>query len=108
MCLSRFRCSNRKGDPVTTKEVLTQARALIANEKDWCQGTAENMSGQRCAIGAIRVATTGSAGVQNQDTVRAREWLREVIGQSISGYNDSRSHECVISAFDLAIEKCET
>ena len=83
---------------MTTKEGLEAARRLITKPEDWCQGDFYS-GGACCALGALkRVGAHGSE----------RNLLREVMGtHEIGWYNDSHSHECVLAAFDAAIERCE-
>jgi len=39
-----------------TLRVLEEARGLIAQREDWTQGTLETKRGERCAVGAVRLA----------------------------------------------------
>lgn len=86
-------------------EVLKEVRALIADPADWCQGAIDEPKpggGMRhCSIGALGCAANWGA-----EIAAAKAALYDVIGlSSIATYNDHHSHECVLAAFDAAIEK---
>ena len=103
-----------------TREVLTKARGLITDESAWCQGTLKD--GERhCSIGAIAKTldlpvdvnvVTKNILLQSADLNEAAGYIRNVIpaqgGYSVlndvARYNDSNPHECVLAAFDAAIE----
>lgn len=96
---------------MTTREVLTEARALISDEENWCQGSLEYLPGQMCAVGAIQKAATGDALKSNPASTLAWLALDRVIGEKnglTMGYNDASetTHSCIITAFTAAIENC--
>lgn len=91
-----------------TRETLIEARALIEDPKHWTQGTMQTTVrggpfGSRsitayCAVGAIAKVR---GGVLKIDDCLVAFW--PIVG-GIMGYNDGSSHECVLQAFDAAIE----
>ncbi len=82
-----------------------QARGLIEQREDWTQGTLETFRGERCAVGALRLA----ADFLNYPVAgRVACDLRTEIAiehgfASIEAMNDRSRHETVLSAFDTAI-----
>ena len=99
-------------EPVDLK-VLKAAKAIIADERDWCKGAERDidMSGHEsfCAIGAINAASVsedehGWFGVTDN---LAGDRLESAIGQYIDIFNDDppTTHADVMAAFDLAIEQ---
>lgn len=91
---------------MTTREVLTNARALVA--QGWTQGDWRDGSCY-CAAGALRSVTRGMLGDAWVEAVAA---LKAAIGRhrfcgdrEIIGWNDTpgRTQEEVIAAFDRAI-----
>lgn len=88
-----------------TLRVLEEARGLIELPEDWTRGTLETYRGERCAVGALRLATDflnyEEAGRQ------AHALLTEIAAErgfsSIEAMNDYSRHEAVLSAFDTAI-----
>ena len=98
-------------------------------------GQNEGITGPYCAIGALAKATetfsigptlggnrrTGSghaalyilveSNVDNIDMQEVRKQavalLEDCLGRPVHEYNDSNPHECVMAAFDAAIEKAE-
>ena len=101
-----------------TREILIQAREWLSNPDHWTRGIRENALGQTCAIGAINRA----CGVSNQDLPYVQPENREALsalGSVIDKYcsrmeekiyhlNDEAGYECVMEAFDAAIEKLAT
>jgi hypothetical protein len=85
--------------------VLAEARGLIERREDWTQQTLETIRGERCAVGALRLA----ADFLNYPVAgrRAHELLAEVARDrgfsSVEAMNDRSRHEAVLSAFDAAI-----
>jgi hypothetical protein len=85
--------------------VLAEARGLIERREDWTQGTLETFRGERCAVGALRLA----AGFLNYELAGrlAHARLAEIAAErgfsSIEAMNDYSRHEAVLSAFDMAI-----
>lgn len=88
--------------------VLLAARTLIADPKDWTQGSyARSPSGrvclprdevacQWCAVGALAFVTVDHDG--------AYECMERAVGErAVSGFNDSSTHAEVIAKFDEAI-----
>lgn len=105
---------------MTTREVLEQARAFI--EQGWSRRTLEGMNGNVCAIGAIkRAAGLNAQGPYDSTNTYYRCATRAVARTIAKGtylnfadaahrvvqYNDNsgRTKECVLAAFDAAIEK---
>jgi hypothetical protein len=85
--------------------VLEEARGLIEQREDWTQGTLETAGGQRCALGALRLA----AEFLNYDAAGrlACVLLTEIAAgrgfSSVEAMNDHSRHEAVLSVFDTAI-----
>lgn len=112
---------------MTTREALQAARDLISDEGNWCQGDFAR-DNRVCAAGAIGLASgariergflggsmIGFGGVmtgRTEATEAALSALAAILPPSrtirttarIAEYNDSRSHACVLQAFDAAIE----
>jgi hypothetical protein len=88
-------------------QVLTVARALIEDRKDWVQRRYETRDGRRCAVGALR----GAARLMNLNGTQpvAHAFLLSVaMGRGfndIESMNDNSSHRQVVSAFDEAISR---
>jgi len=85
--------------------VLEEARGLIAEREDWVQGSYETLRGERCAVGAIRLAASfldyERAGAAAQDILTFIALQRGY--RDIEAMNDHSRHEAVLAAFDLAI-----
>ena len=85
--------------------VLEEARGLIEQREDWTQGNLETLRGQRCALGALRIA----ADFLNYPTAGrlAHALLADIAAErgfsSVESMNDYSRHEAVLSAFDAAI-----
>jgi hypothetical protein len=85
--------------------VLEEARGLVEQREDWTQGTLETIRGERCAVGALRLA----AGFLDYPLAGrlAHALLAEIAAErgfsSIEAMNDYSRHEAVLSAFDTAI-----
>jgi hypothetical protein len=85
--------------------VLEEARGLIEQREDWAQGTLETLGGQRCALGALRLA----ADFLNYEAAGrlANALLTDIAAErgfsSVEAMNDYSRHEAVLSAFDTAI-----
>ncbi len=94
------RKANRTARAIT---LLRNARALIADEKDWIQGVYER-DGRRCAIGALMAASRKTdrttRRLANERLLRV---AREVGYHSVESMNDSSSHKEVLAMFDAAI-----
>jgi hypothetical protein len=85
--------------------VLAEARSLIELREDWTQGTLETVRGERCAVGAVRLAAEFfDYAVPGRI---ALDWLGRVAAArgyaSIEAMNDRSRHAQVLSAFDAAI-----
>lgn len=106
---------NTQSSPtLSTIEILTRAKALIQDPKNWTQGeyarSAEGIPiGERhpratcfCSMGAIRRVTGSSSNLfyKNLDALRAVE---VVTCEPLSEYNDSHTHAEVIAKFNEAI-----
>jgi hypothetical protein len=88
--------------------VLVEARGLIEQREDWTRGTLETLRGERCAVGALRIATDL---LNDDDAGRiARDLLTQIAIErgfaSIEAMNDHSRHEAVLAAFDRAIQIC--
>jgi hypothetical protein len=99
---------------MNTLEILTAARAKIADEKNWCQGGyAKDEGGNStssystsackwCSIGALKsVSGESYAGYNN-----ALDCLVGIIQSPIPNYNDTHTHAEVLAAWDKAIAEC--
>jgi hypothetical protein len=91
-------------DPAVVR-VLEEARGLIEQRQDWVQGRYETVGGERCAVGAVRIAAElfdyAEAGS------RAERLLARVAAHrgftSVEAMNDRSPHGHVLTAFDEAI-----
>ncbi len=85
--------------------VLEEARGLIAEREDWRQGSYETLRGERCAVGALRLAAEyldyRVAGLVAQDMLTLIALSRGY--RDIETMNDHSRHEAVLAAFDEAI-----
>jgi hypothetical protein len=86
----------------TTQQVLAQARELISDKNKWgtgCFAEPESWDGKRrlCAMGAIKA-------VDRSKATECFNTLRDFMKMGVRRFNDSHSHECVLAAFDAAIE----
>jgi hypothetical protein len=85
--------------------VLEEARGLIAQREDWTQGALETFRGERCAVGALRLA----ADFLDYELAGrlAHDLLRQIAAErgfsSVEAMNDYSRHDAVLSAFDTAI-----
>ena len=85
--------------------VLEEARGLIEQREDWTQGILETFRGERCAVGALRLA----AEFLNYEAAGRLAYARlaEIAAargfSSIEAMNDYSRHEAVLNAFDTAI-----
>lgn len=98
---------------MNTLEILTAARAKIADEKNWCQGEyARDVDGVStgannseacswCSFGSIASIVGGFKGVYTSS-----EFLEKFMGDDIAKYNDSHTHSEVLAAWDWAIAEC--
>lgn len=101
---------------ISPRRILTEAKALIVNSDNWCQGEMERRhmftsSGgtQYCARGAIYKVTR-----DDEDAYEAREvaerLLREAAKEIMNAdlatpviVNDELGHDAVMRMFDIAI-----
>ena len=88
--------------------MLIEARGLIEKKEDWTRGTLETLRGERCAVGALRIATEF---LDYPDAGRvAHDMLTRIAIErgfaSIEAMNDHSRHEAVLMAFDRAIGRC--
>jgi hypothetical protein len=91
-------------DPAVVR-VLQEARGLIEQRQDWVQGRYETVGGERCAVGAVRIAAelfdyaeAGSRAERLLARVAARRGFT-----SVEAMNDRSPHGHVLTAFDEAI-----
>lgn len=94
---------------VATVQLLTIARALIADEENWVQGRYETIDGRRCAVGALRVASR-LMGVRTPPREATGMLLSVANGRGfndIEKMNDRSTHAQVLSAFDEAINRAQ-
>jgi hypothetical protein len=103
------------------KQVLINARALIADPAHWTRGTiARTANGRKvewhdqsatkwCAMGAMYRAAYDLVGDQKQavrigndlaNSIRPRRWLRG----GLPLINDARGHTVVLAVFDKALQ----
>jgi hypothetical protein len=86
--------------------VLEEARGLIELRQDWTQRTLETVRGERCAVGAVRIAADFLD--YRRPAGLALALLARVAASrgysSIEAMNDHSRHQQVLSAFDEAIE----
>jgi len=91
-------------DPAVLR-VLEEARGLIELRQDWVQGRYETIAGERCAVGAMRIAAE-LLDYQAAEP-RAHELLARIAAArgftSIEAMNDHSPHGHVLAAFDEAI-----
>ena len=112
----------------TTRDILVEARALIAKPEAWTQGTgARDADGEPigvehrdavswCATGAINCAVYSHA--DSLDITPALQETRERAGTLLTDavnaltlghyretttYNDQTDHSCILKAFDIAL-----
>lgn len=95
---------------VVTKFLL-ETKNLIDTPEKWIQDQASNGKGGYCIIGAMNqiqvdVETLTGPGRLSQRN-KASDILRQVVGPSIIDFNDTkgRTHDEVMAAFDIAIER---
>jgi len=84
---------------------LEEARGLIEQREDWAQRTLETIRGERCAVGALRLAADFLnyllAGRLAHDLLTNIAIERGFA--SVEAMNDYSRHEVVLSAFHTAI-----
>jgi hypothetical protein len=94
---------------VATVQLLSIARALIADEENWVQGRYETIDGRRCAVGALRVASR-LMGVRTPPRDATGLMLTVANGRGfndIEKMNDRSTHAQVLTAFDEAISRAQ-
>lgn len=101
-----------------TAKVLIKARALIEDEKNWCQGTHQNDLGQVCAMGALKTvrfeafANVGSPELAALDKAALKYFKKnhpeldpEKTGMhAIAELNDQVGHSAILKVYDHAIQ----
>lgn len=88
-----------------TLQVLTVARSLIEDERNWVQRRYETRDGRRCAVGALRSAVR-LMNVHGSQQAATSALLSVAMGRGfndIESMNDNSSHRQVLTAFDEAI-----
>jgi hypothetical protein len=102
---ARLRGSAPEPIDAAVLRVLEEARGLIEHREDWTQGTLETIRGERCAVGALRLAADflnyPLAGRVAHDLLTAIAIERGFA--SIEALNDRSRHGTVLSVFDTAI-----
>ncbi len=99
--------------PKTTKEILTEARSLITDRDNWTQGFfARDSEGLKIGArdtDAVCWCAWGALGRSANEDEYATAWqqLTLFMEGSIARFNDSHTHEEVLTAFDKAIESCK-
>lgn len=104
----------------TPQTVLINAKALIADPKNWTQGVfARNADGYStgvheedatcfCTLGAIAVAGNNQKWAQKIAINTLSKIIDDIDGNaalSIGGFNDTHTHEQVMELFDKAIKE---
>ena len=123
----------RSGTAPTAREILIEARALIARPEAWTQGTgARDTDGEPigvehedavswCATGAINCAVYRHADCLDLPPAlqRARDRAGTILTDAATRltlghysetttYNDQASHGCVLKVFDIAIAAADS
>lgn len=106
---------------MNTLQILKDARALIADEKNWTKDAfARNSSGEKvdptnegavcfCAIGALaKAAGVNPEGELPAENLLVSEMLEWDARDSIPDFNDSHPHADVLTLFDRAIARAES
>ncbi len=107
----------------TVAQILKEARALIADEKNWTQGdyarsSLGNSTGVKnedaecfCAIGALAKVQ----GITPNDDITGASYLaleasggEQTLGFIVARYNDDHTHAEVLALFDRAIARAES
>lgn len=97
---------------MNTLEILTLARAKIADENNWCQGEfARNNVGKTTNAQSIDACSWCSLGAMKAVAIFTEFWLAETFMNnytdgSVATYNDSHTHAEVLAAWDKAIAEC--
>lgn len=91
--------------PEALLRVLEEARGLIEQREDWVSGAYQTGGGQRCAVGALRAASSllnyPAAGTAAQRLVA--EIVRQRGFDAIETMNDHAGHDAILGVFDRAI-----
>ena len=118
------------GSVPTARDLLIEARALVAKPEAWTQGTgARDADGEPigvehedavswCATGAINAAVYRHAVSLDIPPAlqRAREHAGSILAHAVCAltlghygqtttYNDQANHACILKAFDIAIRR---
>jgi hypothetical protein len=91
--------------PEALLRVLEEARGLIEEREDWVSGSYQTSTGERCAVGALRAASSllncPAAGEAAQDLVA--DIVRQHGFDAIERMNDHAGHDAILRVFDAAI-----
>lgn len=106
---------------MNTVQILKDARALIADEKNWTQDSFARDSGGLpidptnddavcfCAIGALaRAVGSNPDGELPAENFLVSEMLEWDARDSIPDFNDNHTHADILSLFDRAIARAES
>ena len=89
----------------TTVKILTDARALIADENDWWPGLERGgppTLGKNCALHALgRISARIPIDFSRGDAYNV---LFKLSGNSVAAFNDTHTHAEVLALFDRAIK----
>jgi hypothetical protein len=100
-----FRPAPAEPEEIALLRVLEEARGLIELREDWTQGAYESWCGERCAVGALRIAAQHldlpSAGAAAHALLAGAALRRGF--SSIEAMNDHSRHDQVLAAFDEAL-----
>jgi hypothetical protein len=90
---------------VAVLRVLEEARGLVEQREDWTRGSYESWRGERCAVGAVRLAAEfldyPAAGTAAH--LLLAEVARRRGYSSVEAMNDRSRHDEVVAAFDEAL-----
>jgi hypothetical protein len=96
--------------PEALLQILEEARGLIEQRDDWVRGAYQTSAGERCAVGALRAASSllnhPAAGAAAQRLIE--EIVRQRGFEAIEAMNDHAGHGKILSVFDAAIATVET
>ncbi|CAH2600998.1 conserved protein of unknown function [Rhodovastum atsumiense] len=100
----RRNASNRP-EPLATLTILRAARSLIADERDWAQGTYV-IGHRRCVIAALEAVGARFGRRSRLDAATALATLARAQGfESIERMNDAVTHADLLASFDAAIAR---
>jgi len=99
-----------------TRPIIERARALIADENNWCRGTlardvrgkqvdpTDSVARRRCAYGALIAAAFELVGDLKQAHNLADAVAKEIRGpSSLINTNDTEGHAAVLAIFDKVL-----